>query len=143
MRDWLKEARTRKGLTQLQVAEALDVTESFYSFIEKGQRVRRMTIPMACELSKILGIPLEKIIEQEGLPENPPQRSVSPQGDRMLYDRIKALCDERRISIAKLEQECGLGNATVKGWREADPRSSKLKAVADYLGVTVDYLLAP
>ena len=60
----------------------------------------------------------------------------------MLYARIEALCKEKRIPISRLEQECGLGNATVKGWKESDPRSSKLKAVADYLGVTVDYLLS-
>ena len=60
----------------------------------------------------------------------------------MLYDRIEDLCREKRISIAKLEKECGLGNATIRGWKESDPRSSKLKVVADYLGVSVDSLLS-
>ena len=59
----------------------------------------------------------------------------------MLFDRIAALCMEKHISISKLEQECGLGNATIRGWKSSDPGASKLKAVADYLGVTVDFLL--
>ncbi len=59
----------------------------------------------------------------------------------MLYDRIEELCKEKHISIAKLEKECKLGNATVRGWKTSDPRVSKLKAVADRLEVTVDSLL--
>lgn len=60
----------------------------------------------------------------------------------MLYDRIEELCKEKHIRIARLEKECGLGNATVRGWKEADPKASKLKLVAHRLGVTTDYLLA-
>lgn len=59
----------------------------------------------------------------------------------MLFDKIQRLCDEHHISIARLEQVCGLGNATIKGWKDADPRTSKLKSVADYFGVSMDYLL--
>lgn len=59
----------------------------------------------------------------------------------MLYDRIEELCKEKHIRIARLEKECGLGNATVRGWKTADPQISKLKAVADYFGVTVDSLI--
>lgn len=60
----------------------------------------------------------------------------------MLYDEIVKRCKEKGISIAKLEKECGLGNATVRGWANSDPRISKVKAVADYLGTTVTELLS-
>ncbi len=60
----------------------------------------------------------------------------------MIYTRIQSLCRNRGISIAKLERETGLGNATVRGWRTASPTVDKLKCVADYLGVTVDGLLS-
>lgn len=59
----------------------------------------------------------------------------------MIYENIVRLCGEKKISIARLEKECGLGNATVRGWEFSDPRISKLKAVADYLGVTVESLM--
>lgn len=45
------------------------------------------------------------------------------------------------ISVSKLEKECGLGNATVRGWATSDPSVSKLKIVADFLGVTIDDLV--
>ncbi len=60
----------------------------------------------------------------------------------MIYTRIERLCRIKGISIAKLEREAGLGNATVRGWRTASPTVDKLKCVADYLGVTVDKLLS-
>ena len=35
----------------------------------------------------------------------------------------------------------GFGNATIRGWVTSSPTVEKLKAVADYFGVTVDELL--
>lgn len=60
----------------------------------------------------------------------------------MIYTNIYNLCKKRGISIAKLEKEMGFGNATVRGWANSSPTVEKLKAVADYFGVTVDALLA-
>lgn len=59
----------------------------------------------------------------------------------MLLDEISRLCKERGISIARLERDCGLGNATVRGWASSSPTVEKLKAVADYLETTMDDLL--
>ena len=59
----------------------------------------------------------------------------------MLLDKISKLCKERGISIARLERDCSLGNATVRGWATSSPTVDKLKAVADYLDTTMDDLL--
>ncbi|MBR6206972.1 MAG: helix-turn-helix transcriptional regulator [Oscillospiraceae bacterium] len=59
----------------------------------------------------------------------------------MIYENILALCRKAGIPVSKLERECGLGNATIKGWESGSPRLSKIKPVADYFGVTVDYLM--
>lgn len=60
----------------------------------------------------------------------------------MIYTNVLDLCQARGVSIAKLERELGFGNATVRGWATSSPTVEKLKAVADYFGVTVDSLLA-
>lgn len=60
----------------------------------------------------------------------------------MIYRNIVSLCEERHISIAQLEREAGLGNATIRTWEKSDPGAKKLKRVAEYLGVTVDSLLS-
>lgn len=59
----------------------------------------------------------------------------------MIYERIKALCDERGIPIYQLEEKAGVANGTIGAWRSADPKASTLKKVADALGVTVDELI--
>ena len=59
----------------------------------------------------------------------------------MIFQTIETLCKERGISIARLERETNLGNATVRGWETGIPRVDKLKVVADYFGVTIDYLV--
>jgi len=59
-----------------------------------------------------------------------------------LYDRIKTLCDSRKISISKLENDCGFANATISKWKSTSiPGVDKIKTIAQYFGVTVDYLL--
>jgi transcriptional regulator with XRE-family HTH domain len=58
-----------------------------------------------------------------------------------IYERVKALCDKHGTTIKALEKTLGFGNATVKGWRNGNPSASKLSLVADYFGVTIDYLL--
>lgn len=59
----------------------------------------------------------------------------------MIYERIKTEADQMGITIAELEKRSGLGNGVIGGWRTASPNARKLEAVADTLGVTVDYLL--
>ena len=59
----------------------------------------------------------------------------------MIYQNILNLCKERNVSVAKLERECGLGNGTVGGWENGNPRVDKLKLVADFFGVTIDNLM--
>lgn len=59
----------------------------------------------------------------------------------MILENIINLCKDRKITIARLEKECGFGNATIWAWDKSDPGAKKLKIVADYFGVTVDELL--
>ena len=58
----------------------------------------------------------------------------------IIYERIREECEKRGISIAKLEQMSGLGNATIRGWIEGSPKVETLKKVADALGMTLDEL---
>lgn len=59
----------------------------------------------------------------------------------MIYENVAKLCKEKGISIAKLEKETNLGNATIKGWAVSSPKVENLKKVADYFGKTVDELM--
>lgn len=59
----------------------------------------------------------------------------------MVFENICERCKERGITIARLERETGLGNATIRGWRTSAPNANNLKRVADYFGCSVDDLL--
>ena len=59
----------------------------------------------------------------------------------MIFDNISRLCKEKGISIARLEKESGLGNATIRGWTNSSPRVENLQAVAKVLGCSMGELL--
>ena len=59
----------------------------------------------------------------------------------MIVEKIRDLCNEKKITIAELERNAGIGNGVIRRWDDQNPRSDKLKLVADELKVTVDELL--
>jgi transcriptional regulator with XRE-family HTH domain len=58
-----------------------------------------------------------------------------------LIERIKLLCDERKITFAELERSIGISNGQVRRWDKVSPKSETLQKVADYFDVSTDYLL--
>ena len=65
MRDWLLAMRKSKDMTQLEVAKKLDISEAYYSYIESGDRQKKMDLSLAAKLSVVFGIPIEQIIDLE------------------------------------------------------------------------------
>lgn len=61
----MREKRLEANLTMAQMAEKLDITESYYSLIEAGQRQKDMDISLAVNLAKIFSIPTIQIVEYE------------------------------------------------------------------------------
>lgn len=58
-----------------------------------------------------------------------------------LKTKIKMLCVERGITITQIERDLGMNSHTLTRWDKNVPNVASVKDVADYLGVTVDYLL--
>lgn len=58
----------------------------------------------------------------------------------MIYERIKSLT-KGKISINQLEKELGISSGSLCKIDKNKPSSDKLQKIADYLGVSVDYLL--
>lgn len=58
-----------------------------------------------------------------------------------ILERIQELCKENGINPSKLEIELGFGKGTLYKWDKSSPNTDKLSKVADYFGVSVDYLL--
>ncbi len=57
------------------------------------------------------------------------------------FERIKELAKRRGLSIKELSTRVGFGPSTIYKWKTQEPKSEYLKKVADYFGVSTDYLL--
>lgn len=57
------------------------------------------------------------------------------------FDRVKKLADRQKISIVELEEKLGFGRNSLYSWKTKTPNGDRLKKVADYFGVSTDYLL--
>jgi len=58
-----------------------------------------------------------------------------------IYQNVMKLCEERGISPNKLDIESGIGRGNVERWKTVSPSIEKVSAVADYFGVSVDYIV--
>lgn len=59
-------------------------------------------------------------------------------------ERVQNIWKEKRPdikSVRKLEEKIGLSNGTIASWKKSSPSKSKMEQVADFFGVSVDYLL--
>lgn len=60
----------------------------------------------------------------------------------MFWERYLALCNSVNKGPSVVAVELGFSNAASTGWKNgAVPRASGLKKIADYFGVSVEYLL--
>lgn len=60
------------------------------------------------------------------------------------YEKIKELCEKEGFSISALSQNIpglSVNKASITGWKNGSkPRPDKMKAIADYFGVSVEWL---
>lgn len=54
---------------------------------------------------------------------------------------IKALCEEKGLTVQELERKCGLGNGSVKRWIDgSSPTLKALIPISEVFDVSIDYL---
>lgn len=58
----------------------------------------------------------------------------------MIYDRIKLLCKEKKISVNKLEEKLEFSKGSLCKIDVNKPSIEKMQKLADFFGVTVEYL---
>ena len=61
----------------------------------------------------------------------------------MFFDIFKLLCEKKGVSPKKATEDIGLSNSITTKWKKtgATPKGDTLQRIADYFGVTTDYLL--
>lgn len=59
----------------------------------------------------------------------------------LLYERISELAKKQGVSVPQLSENLGLSRNAIYQWKTSSPKADTLQKVADYFGVTTDYLL--
>lgn len=61
----------------------------------------------------------------------------------MFFDVFQSLCEKKGISCKKAVEEIGLSNSIATKWKRtgAIPKGETINRIAEYFGVTADYLL--
>lgn len=58
-----------------------------------------------------------------------------------LLERVKFLANKQKISLKELALKLGMGESAIYKWDKSSPKADTLQKVADYFGVSTDYLL--
>ena len=60
-----------------------------------------------------------------------------------MYSVFEKLLKDRGITAYKVAKDTGVTTATLSSWKTGryEPKPEKLKIIADYFGVSVDYLM--
>lgn len=61
----------------------------------------------------------------------------------MYYENFEKLCLEKNITASKVSRATGISTATLSSWKKNvyTPKQDKLQLIADYFGVSLDYLI--
>lgn len=59
-----------------------------------------------------------------------------------MYSVFEKLLEEKGVTAYRVSVETGVGRSTFTDWKNgrSNPKGEKLRKIADYFGVTVDYL---
>ena len=61
----------------------------------------------------------------------------------MIYENILKYAKEKNLTIQNIEKSCGLSNGIISKWRENNnPKLENLRRVAEFLGVSIEQLVA-
>ena len=60
-----------------------------------------------------------------------------------LYKKYEKLCVEHKKSSYQVAKETGIAQSTLSDWKagRSNPKIDKLKIIADYFGVSIEYFL--
>lgn len=58
-----------------------------------------------------------------------------------LVEKITTLCHKNGLTIASLQSQLGFSNSSIRKWDVSPPAGARLAKVAQFFGVSVEYLL--
>lgn len=118
-----------RGITAYQVAKDTGVSTSTLSSWKIGRYV-----PKSDKLKRIadyFGVPVDNFYQDDN------QDSINS------YDIFEQLLKEKNITAYRISKDTGIAQSVLSAWKtgKSTPKLDKLKAIADYLGVSIEYLM--
>ena len=59
-----------------------------------------------------------------------------------IYQRITDMASDKGFSVNHIEKEAGLSKGSICKWERGSPNVTSLKKVTDFLGCTIDEIMA-
>ncbi len=61
----------------------------------------------------------------------------------MSYETFRSLCEQRHVTPAVVSRATGIASSTLTEWKKGRyaPKTDKLQKIAEYFGVSVEYLM--
>ena len=60
-----------------------------------------------------------------------------------MYEKLQVLLDKTNKTAYQVSKETGVSTATLSNWKNGNyiPKADKLKRIADYFGISIEYFL--
>lgn len=60
-----------------------------------------------------------------------------------MYQKYEILCEEKGVSSYQVSKETSIAQSTLSDWKtgRSNPKVDKLKILAEYFGVSIEYFL--
>lgn len=65
VREYLKKLRLKKKMTKQAVADFLDISQNYYTYIENGERQKSLDLAYASKLAELFNVSVDWIAKQE------------------------------------------------------------------------------
>lgn len=65
VKEWLRDLRKEKGLSQVETAKSLGVSQQYLSLIEQGQRQRKLSLDLALKIAKLFDVSVDFVLKHE------------------------------------------------------------------------------
>lgn len=139
MYDRFLELLNERGITAYRVAKDTGLNPTTFTDWKKGK-----SSPKTDKLQKIadyFDVSLDWLTGNSNF--RSVQKAFNPEKENNSYKVFELLLKEHDTTPYKVSKDTGIGTATLSNWKNGKytPKQDKMQKLADYFGVTIDYLM--
>ena len=123
-----------RGVSPTQAVEAAGISRPSVGRWREGMMPKDISVH---KLASYFDVTPEQLTGEAELPK----AEATPAGSTF-YERLVSLCSEKGVAVTRAVADMGFAKSITAKWRHGQvPRGNSLTRIAEYFGVTVDYLL--